>query len=92
MKTIFNDDYVKLYLNVNYYEDVWYYSKETYTELAEWILSISLIKYLCRESVGNSVVKELVTKLFMVNKYFLDSSDQSGFQFEKLETILLHAN
>ncbi len=90
IRNLFSDDYIKLYLNVNYYEDVWYYSKEAYTELTEWILSISLIKFLGRESVGNNVVKKLVTKLFMLNKYLLNSSDQSGFQLEKLETILLH--
>jgi len=90
IRDLFSDDYVKLYLNVNYHEDVWYYSKEAYEELSEWILSISFIKYLSRESLSNSQVKELITKLFMVNKYLLDSSDQSGFQLEKLETILLH--
>ena len=90
IRDLFSDDYVKLYLNVNYHEDVWYYSKEAYEELSEWILSISFIKYLSHESLNNSQVKELITKLFVVNKYLLDSSDQSGFQLEKLETILLH--
>jgi hypothetical protein len=90
IKTLFNDDYVRLYLNVNYYEDVWYYSKEAFEELAEWILSISFVKYLSHESLNNSQVKELITKLFLLNKYLLDCSDQSGFQLEKLETILLH--
>ncbi len=90
IRGLFSDDYVKLYLNVNYHEDVWYYSKEAYEELSEWILSISFVKYLSRESLSNSQVKELITKLFMVNKYLLNSSDQSGFQLEKLETILLH--
>ena len=90
IKTLFNDDYVRLYLNVNYYEDVWYYSKEAFEELAEWILSISFVKYLSHESLNHSQVKELITKLFLLNKYLLDCSDQSGFQLEKLETILLH--
>ena len=92
IKELFSDDYVKLYLNVNYHEDVWYYSKEMYEELAEWILNISLINYLSPESVNKSLVKKLVSKLFMVNKYLLDSSGQSGFQLEKLEAILLHSN
>ncbi|NOX65589.1 MAG: hypothetical protein GXO85_07270, partial [Chlorobi bacterium] len=90
IKTLFNDDYVRLYLNVNYFEDVWYYSKEAFEELSEWILSISFVKYLSHEPLDNSQIKELVTRLFMLNKYLLDCSDQSGFQLEKLETILLH--
>ena len=90
IKTLFNDDYVRLYLNVNYFEDVWYYSKEAYEELSEWILSISFVKYLSHESLDNSQIKELVTRLFMLSKYLFDCSDQSGFQLEKLETILTH--
>ncbi|MEN8193231.1 MAG: alpha-amylase family glycosyl hydrolase [Bacteroidota bacterium] len=89
--SLLDNDYVKLFLDINYYEDVWFYSKETYEELVEWLLSISLIKYVQSEPIKSSSVIELVRRLYSVNEYLLQSSDKSGFQLEKLEAILLHS-
>lgn len=90
VKTIFHDDYVKLFLDVNYYEDVWYYSKEQYNEMIEWILSAAIINYINNnpEQIGKSPA--LIKNSYFLFKYLIDSSEKSGYQLKNLQDIILH--
>ena len=45
IKQLFADDFIKAYLGVNYYEDIWYYSKENFEELNDWFFTIAIINY-----------------------------------------------
>ncbi|HPN36830.1 MAG TPA: alpha-amylase family glycosyl hydrolase [Melioribacteraceae bacterium] len=45
VKQLFADDFIKAYLGVNYYEDIWYYSKENFEELNDWFFTIAIINY-----------------------------------------------
>ncbi len=66
LKKLFSDDFVKAYLGVNYYEGIWYYSKENFEELADWFFTASLITYESRfiaESISEEVIeKDVVQK------------------------------
>ncbi|NOX19387.1 MAG: alpha-amylase [Chlorobi bacterium] len=41
---LLNDEFVKLYLGVNLYNDVWYFSKENYEDLVDWIITLLMIE------------------------------------------------
>lgn len=41
---IFNNDYIKVFLNVHQYQDKYYFSKENYDELLNWMLIRGFIK------------------------------------------------
>lgn len=57
LKKIFNDDFIKAFLGVNYYEGIWYYSKENFEELTDWFFTIALIDY--RRKFFESEIPEL---------------------------------
>ncbi|MFH0733258.1 MAG: alpha-amylase family glycosyl hydrolase [bacterium] len=55
LKKLFSDDFIKAYLGVNYYEDVWYYSKENFEELIDWFFTGALITYASASFAKNSI-------------------------------------
>jgi len=67
IKKLFADDFIKAYLGVNYYEGIWYYSKENFEELNDWFFTLSIINYqkkttkarLSEISVKKTVPKEV---------------------------------
>ncbi len=60
IKKLFSDDFIKAYLGVNYYESIWYYSKENFEELNDWFFTIAVIKY--QKDITNLNLKNLNSK------------------------------
>ncbi|HEX2984107.1 MAG TPA: alpha-amylase family glycosyl hydrolase [Ignavibacteriales bacterium] len=46
IENIFADDDAHLFLGLNFYEGVWYFSKENFEELCDWLFTISILNYL----------------------------------------------
>ncbi|GBD91650.1 alpha amylase, catalytic domain [bacterium BMS3Abin04] len=42
---LLNDDYVKAFLNVNKYENIWYFSKEQFEILINWLFTVTVCSY-----------------------------------------------
>ncbi|MFC2084799.1 alpha-amylase family glycosyl hydrolase [Bacteroidota bacterium] len=43
---ILNNDDTKSFMLVNHYENIWYYSKERFEELIDWLFTISIFDYM----------------------------------------------
>jgi len=55
---LLKNEYVKTYIGVNYYEGVWYYSKENFEELLNWIFTLTAIKYIVLRDEEAKKLKE----------------------------------
>ena len=42
---LLNDDYVKVFLNVNEYKNAWYFSKEQFEILINWLFTVTVCSY-----------------------------------------------
>ncbi|MDE3058108.1 MAG: alpha-amylase [Bacteroidota bacterium] len=77
IEQLFNDSFVRDFLNVNLYEGVWYFNKEQFERLIGWFALLTLIQFSGEEeaerftSVRHSLFSEIqaVEKLAAASKY-----------------------
>ncbi|MFH1196838.1 MAG: alpha-amylase family glycosyl hydrolase [bacterium] len=75
ISSLLEDDYVKAFLGINFYEDIWYYSKERFEELIDWLFSVSIINF-----TSGFAAKQKVNEAEPVEKVMV------GIKEEKLES------
>ncbi len=91
--TLLNDGNVRMYLGVNQYENVWYYSKENFEELLEWLFTLSGL--LLMKAKGMSKKKDYFEKKskefhnsYLCFQTLVDVARQSGYKIERLKDLL----
>ncbi len=86
IKKMFEDDYLHKYLEVNIYKDVRYFNKERFEEFVKWLLNVFMINRL-NEDEDFSKIINLYSKIY---EYLVESAEESGYQLDELEEILIH--
>lgn len=92
--SILNDGNVRLYLGVNQYENVWYFSKENFEELLEWLFTLSglsLMKVEGKLKKKKDYFEEKTREFdqsYLCFKKIVDVSKQSGYKIERLKDLL----
>lgn len=61
IEDIFLDDDAHIFLGLNFYDGIWYFSKENFEELCDWLFTVSILNYL-RKSFDVYDVSELDDK------------------------------
>jgi len=77
---------VKMLLGINFYEGIWYYSKENFEEMIEWMLTLSFIDLLKIDKGKNG--KEKILTAFSFYEWIKRSSEKSEYKVEVLKEIL----
>jgi glycosidase len=91
---LLDDELVKMFLNVNEYEDVWYYSKENNEDLLEWMFTLSGIHLMYSKESENESQDYYEEKALQFNKLILrlkellDISKRSEYKLEKLKELI----
>ncbi len=99
---LLDDEYVKAFIGLNYHKDVWYYSKEKFDELINWLFSMTLLGYqsdYMKEEPEEKTTKaktdkrktELVTLIKDTFDYYLHLrkiSRESGYKIEALKVLI----
>lgn len=87
------DEFTKSFLLVNYYNDVWYFSKERFEELVDWITSLSLIFHIkthfSNMNILEEVVQDVIIQISKANLTLKEASRKSGYKFDVLTTSLI---
>jgi hypothetical protein len=87
-----DDARVKEFIGVNEYQDVWYYSKENFEELVDWLFSLGLFSFMTESIADNSeesLIKRSLTQAVNTSVRLKEISEKSGYQFEKLKQHIL---
>lgn len=87
---LLEDDYVKALLDVNYYDDVWYFNKEKFEDLIEWLLTIhltSVLEVTVQTNDGENIVSEKDVERNKVEKKEENSENNLKGQNLKIENI-----
>ena len=84
LESLFKDDEVQQFLQVNRYDDIWWFNKEAFEELLWWLMLIAAVE------IGsdplrpiNEVVKDLNGCYSMIQTW-QKAEEQSEYQVEKL--------
>lgn len=90
---LLEDTMVQRFLGVNYYKGIWYYSKENFIDLVNWLMSISLIKLVksydhkITEQNRNELLELIEDANFLLN-YLKKISEDSGYQVQMLKDLI----
>lgn len=83
---LINDDFVSTFLRVNFYEGIWYFSKENFEELIDWLSTASLTK-----NKYSSDIKYLINvkNIFYLNSYLKQTAANTGYKLEELKEAII---
>ncbi len=92
--TLLGDVGCQKYLGVNQYEQVWYYSKEQFESLIDWLFMVTVLEYFREEdSETQGYESDALWQIIMQTLDFSikvkETSRNSGYQFDKLKKNLL---
>lgn len=81
-----NDELVKAFIGVNFYEGVWYYSKERFDDLVNWLATIETVNVISQDT--DAVAETSVKNIFYLANYLKESSRKSGYRLEILMQMI----
>ncbi|HHN47629.1 MAG TPA: alpha-amylase, partial [Bacteroidales bacterium] len=85
--TMLDDPQLKEFLGVNQYQDVWYYSKENFEELVDWLFALGLFELFREENMQAISPEKIKSKIEQAVRFAIslkETSERSGYRFEKL--------
>lgn len=88
MEQLFNDYDVREFIKLNLFKETWYYNKECFIELMNWLLLISFIHDWKSETQSTQLIESAREKKYIFVKGLLQVSDKAGYQIEKLRALL----
>lgn len=78
---------VKEFIGTNHYEGIWYYSKENFEELVDWLFALTLFSWFePLQTIGEPELAKEIEKLINASMKLKELSEASGYQFGKLKT------
>ncbi|MEI7811750.1 MAG: alpha-amylase family glycosyl hydrolase [Ignavibacteria bacterium] len=87
IEQLISDSDARQYIGVNYFQGEWYYSKESFEELSDWIFTIRLVSYLSNkplQSVEKQEFQDYVWSAFHLNIFIRDISSHSEYKLTNL--------
>lgn len=87
---LLDDSRVKEFIAVNLYQDIWYFSKENYEELIDWLFSLGLFQYLAEATKNHRddlSLKTGIIRAINISLLLKEISEKSGYQFEQLKFL-----
>lgn len=86
LEDILNNERVKLYLGVNEYKGIVYYSKENFEELINWMFSISLLETIKTEPNKISI-QNTIDEISILCENLKLAAVNSGYKLEELKIL-----
>ncbi|MEE9430369.1 MAG: alpha-amylase family glycosyl hydrolase [Melioribacteraceae bacterium] len=89
VKSIFNNDFTKSYIEVNTFEDITYYNKQRFEELVDWMMTLSVLNYILVEQKGNAIksnskIIHYINNLFILDSSLKNVSEKCGYKFDEM--------
>lgn len=84
---LLKDDFVRTFLGVNFYNDIWYFSKEKFEDLINWLTTVALHKsfYLSEDEKSRTI---MMKNIFFINNYLKETAKLSSYMLDELEQLI----
>ncbi|KUG26146.1 alpha-amylase family protein [hydrocarbon metagenome] len=84
---LLKDDFVRTFLGVNFYNDIWYFSKEKFEDLINWLTTVALHKsfYLSEDEKARTI---MMKNIFFINNYLKETAKLSSYKLHELEQLI----
>ncbi|MBI9073071.1 MAG: hypothetical protein JEY94_15830 [Melioribacteraceae bacterium] len=90
---LFDIDYISEFLGVNSHENISFYSKESFEELTNWFMTISVLNilkkyYIVEPDLEKSELLELIKFIHEINLFIKETSAHSGYKLEEFKKLI----
>jgi hypothetical protein len=88
---ILDDETVNLFIGSNEYNGVWYYKKENFDELLEWMFTVSVLDYFTEkptEDQNYTIIREMIIESVKLLINVKELSGKTGFELKLLKQSL----
>jgi hypothetical protein len=88
LSSMLDDECVKNYLQVNLYNNIWYYSKENFDEMLKWIFTFEILDLMRLETDSIDNLFNLITAEFKKYTELFALSDKSEYKYKMIKDML----
>lgn len=83
---LLKDYEVRRFIGANLYEGIWYYSKENFEDLVDWLLTADILSFIEKSEDKSSpaILYTYMKDAFHLNRFLKEASRKSEYQLEKL--------
>ncbi|MFA5804491.1 MAG: alpha-amylase family glycosyl hydrolase [Melioribacteraceae bacterium] len=83
-----DNEAVRMYIDVNQFENIWYYSKEKFEELFNWILTFYGLEIMKNESYNSGIIANIFDQSFRKYLEIIEISNKSEYKLDKFKEKL----
>jgi len=87
LEFLLNDYTVREFLRLNWYEGVWYYNREAYQRLMEWLFVLTVF-HLTEKSASKDMLASEVERGFEILQKLLELSEEAEYDLQRLEELI----
>ena len=84
---LLNDFSVREFLRLNWYEGIWYYNREAYQKLMEWLFVLTLF-HIAEKNTSMDMLPSEVERGFEILQKLIDFSDKAEYDLQRLEELI----
>jgi hypothetical protein len=84
LEALFKDDEVQQFLQVNRYNDIWWFNKEAFEEILWWLMMVAALAIGSDPSRPVNAVVEELEGCHSIIQAWQQAAEESGYQVEKL--------
>jgi len=85
---LLDDETVRIYLGVNQFENIWYYSKENFEDLLNWVFTFYGLEIMRNESNNSDTITKLFDQSYKKYLEIFEASKKSEYKLEQLKEKL----
>jgi glycosidase len=85
LSQLLDNEAVKLYLGVNQFENIWYYSKENFEVLLNWIFTFYGLEIMKNENYNSEIIMKMFDQSFGKYNEIMELSNRSAYKLEQLK-------
>ncbi|MCX6174230.1 MAG: alpha-amylase family glycosyl hydrolase [Ignavibacteriales bacterium] len=86
--SLFDNEAVRIYLGVNQFENIWYYSKENFEKLLNWLFTFYGLLIMKNESYDSKTIKNLFSQSYKNYSEIIGASKKSEYKLEQFKEKL----
>lgn len=87
-QTLIHDDFVRTFIGVNFYKGIWYFSKENFEDLMDWLATSTIVRAFNSDDSEEMQLAQIKNILYL-NRYFKNSAANTGYKLEELEYVII---
>ncbi len=84
LQRLFEDEFVREYLQINRYQGILWFNKESFEDLLAWLLRIAVINVYADHSISFEEPRDQIADIYQTIRKIMKAESKSNYQVERL--------